>query len=166
MPRAVSDATEVPARLAHCEWAPRLAFTSEMDGATTQLYDWPSGWAPASLVCAFSAPPHASASHVTQRFPGSEPAASDTSSGALVALLRSTPLLSGRRRRTVLVLYVCAPPRSLSACAGGATDSVGVARADPECSFVTSLESPRRVIMTRSISWPFCHQVPLTLKAN
>jgi len=133
MPQAVSDATEVPLRLVHCQWAPRLAFTSEVDSATPQVSDWPHSWAPASLVCSCSAPSHASAAHVTQRFPGSEPAASDTSSGALVALLRSTPLPSGRPRRTILVLFVCAPPCSMSACAGGATDSVGIAQADPKC---------------------------------
>jgi len=37
MPRAFSDATEVPARLAHCKWAPRLAFTLEVDGATSKV---------------------------------------------------------------------------------------------------------------------------------
>jgi len=88
LPRAVSDATEVPARLAHCQWAPRLAVTSEVRGATPQVSDWPPSWAPASLVYACSATPHASAAHVTQRFPGSEPAVSETSSGALVAFLR------------------------------------------------------------------------------
>jgi len=41
MPRAVSDATEVPSRLANCQWAPRLAFTSVVDGATPQVSDWP-----------------------------------------------------------------------------------------------------------------------------
>jgi len=119
--------------MVHCQWAPRLACKSEVDSATSQVSDWPHSWAPASLVCACSAPPHASAAHVTQRFPGSEPAASDSSSGALVALLRSTPLRSGRPRRTVLVLYVYEPPCSMSACDKSATDSVGIAQADPEC---------------------------------
>jgi len=133
MPQAVSDATEVPFRLVHSQMAPRLAFTSEVDSATPQVSDWPHSWAPAPLVRACSAPPHASAAHVTQRFPGSEPAASDTSSGALVALLRSTPLPSGRPRRNILVSYVCAPFCSMSACAGGATDSVDIAQSDPKC---------------------------------
>jgi len=110
VPRAVSDAIDVPARLAHCQWLPRLAFTQAFDGATPSAPDWPRHWAPASLVCACRAPANASAAHVTQRFPGSEPAAADTATGALVALLRSLPLLGVRPRRTLLAVDGCAPP--------------------------------------------------------
>jgi len=110
VPRAVSDAIEIPARLAHCQWLPRLGFTSEFDGATHPAPKWPRHWAPASLACACSASSHAAAAQITQRFPGREPAAADTSPGALVALLRSTPLLGGRPRRALLAVDGCAPP--------------------------------------------------------
>jgi len=133
VPRAVSDAIEDPDRLAHYQWLSRLAFMSKCDDATPPAPDWPRHWAPASLVCACSAPPHASAANVTQWFPGSEPAAADTSPGALVALLWSTPLLGGRPRRALLGVDGCAPPCSRSSCSGGATDGVGAARADPAC---------------------------------
>jgi len=91
MPRAVSDAMEVPARLVHRQWPPRLACTSLLDGATHPASDWPHNWAPASLVCACSAPPHGSAAPVMQRFPSSEPAAADARIWELGLLAISTP---------------------------------------------------------------------------